>query len=443
MGHRRQYERAAELWSVAVTLFELATANKPWWPDGGEGPITASEAPVISLKDLEPSIAEPMQEFFSRALAPNSKDRYATVQELAAAWRGVFADLDAPAGPDEAAAASDAAAGAAEKTTPLAKSGLSARALSALARHNVETVGDLLDLNPMAINSTPGLGEKYRKEIQRRVRSWRDRLGAATTSVDDRELAGRGLESILAALRKASRNADKPVLEAFLGVAENEHTQWPTVTEAAALADIDRKTAYVAIGKAVARWAKLSILTDATKEIIDFLRQNGRVATLAEVSAILAAQQGSQLQGDERARTADAVVRAIIEVEEQSEEPRLTVRRRGDAQPLLALTDAATAEDNAADAHRPAADLLLDLATNLGAKAEELAAQQVVPVGQAKSILRELVKPGIDIHDDRLISLAAATSASVAASSMGECTQPVSMPPARSTMRCAGVLAGC
>jgi len=421
MGHRRQYDRAAELWSVAMALFELATANRPWWPDGGEGPLTASEAPVISLKDLEPSIAEPMQEFFTRALAPNVKDRYATVEDLATAWRRVFATLDESPTPDEGTAASSAAAEAADKSTPLAKSGLSARALSALARHNVETVGDLLELSPMAINSTPGLGEKYRKEIQGRIRAWRDRLGAAATVVDEQQLAGRGLESIVAALTKTPRTSSKdaPVLQAFLGVADGEEALWPTVTEAASVAGVDRKVAYTAIGKAVDRWTKLSILTDATNKIIKFLEDSGRVATLSEVTSMFAAQQGSQLQGVERSRYAAAVVRAMIEVEEQAEEPRLTVRRRSDAQPLIALTDAATEGDTAKN-HPPAADLLLDLATALGTKAEQIAAETVIPVGQAKSSLRELVKPGIAISDDRLVHLAAATSASIAASSFDE-----------------------
>uniref|UniRef100_UPI0028A97F56 protein kinase domain-containing protein n=1 Tax=Miniimonas arenae TaxID=676201 RepID=UPI0028A97F56 len=165
-GARSRYDRAAELWSVAATLFELATGERPWW-ESGSGPESPQDAPVIAREAFEQSIAGRLVPFFTMALAPDARRRFGSIDDLRTAWLDVFAGLDEDS---SARDGDDDAASRADLLTPLEASGLSARALSGLARTEAHTVGALLAVPATQINSIPGLGETYRKEIQRRIK---------------------------------------------------------------------------------------------------------------------------------------------------------------------------------------------------------------------------------------------------------------------------------
>ena len=88
-------------------------------------------------------------------------------------------------------------ADAATLDTPLERAGLSARALSAVSRLDVATVGQLLGVPPDRINSIRGLGETYRKEIQARIRGWRSRLSGAGEAGADQPMGTERLVSLL------------------------------------------------------------------------------------------------------------------------------------------------------------------------------------------------------------------------------------------------------
>src|SRR5699024_11795738 len=102
----------------------------------------------------EPAVAAPLTALFKKALAPQIKDRFGSVEDLAAAWQDVFISLDIE---DADSAGDDVRAERADRDTPLEQSGLSARALSALSRlEDVVTVGDLLGVHPNRINFQRG-----------------------------------------------------------------------------------------------------------------------------------------------------------------------------------------------------------------------------------------------------------------------------------------------
>lgn len=423
-GTRRRYDRAAELWSVAATLFEMAAGSPVWWADGA-GPLSPAEPPVVMATSFEDSVAGPLAAFFRTALHPDAAQRHGNLEELAAAWRAVFASLDTADadGPD----GDDAAAAAATLATPLVEAGLSARALSGLARLEVPTVGALLGVPPYRINQIPGLGERYRKEIQGRVRAWRAALAAPTQTSSDPSL--RGVESHVRALLDPTSSADRPGLEALLGLhdaADVEPPAWPTVAEAAATADVSPDTVSAALDRAAKRWSRLDSLRLVTNDLIRIVHREGRVMTLTEAAGSLASQQGSQLEGAERLRHAVALVRGLVEVELRAETPRLLVRRAPAGPPLVAL-EATTDLDGLASAGAGGggveADLLIDVALRLGARADELVAASadgIVPPAQARAELRTLLDERTDMSDERLVRLAAACSATAAASTLGE-----------------------
>ena len=72
----------------------------------------------------------------------------------------------------------DDLAAAATVETPLVRSGLSARALSALEPFGVQTVGDLLAVDPARLSRLSGTAEAIRRQIKQRAAEWRRRLGA-------------------------------------------------------------------------------------------------------------------------------------------------------------------------------------------------------------------------------------------------------------------------
>ena len=127
-----------------------------------------------------------MLQFFTSALDPDVKRRHHTAGEMLTGWRAIFAPVPHTQ-PDNA----EDLAASAVPSTPLTRSGLSARALSAIEPLGVETVGELVALDPSAISSSPGeLGQAVRlnrlpgaadatrREVKSRARSWRNRLGA-------------------------------------------------------------------------------------------------------------------------------------------------------------------------------------------------------------------------------------------------------------------------
>ena len=280
-GRRQRYDRAAELYSVSATLFEMATGVLPWWPDGSARPLNPRDAPVVEPGSFEPAVAVPLTALFQRALNPDVKHRYSTADELAIAWQEVFASLDAR---EETAESNDALAEAAVADTPLERSGLSTRARSALARLDLATVGDLLAVHPARINTIRGLGEAYRKEIQRRIKQWRTRLAVTEEPV----VVGfaSGTERLLATLLDELASDDRAIVEAMLELdgAVDAAPRWPAAAEVAQKLHLTREQVVHAVDTAVTTWTKgkAPALPGVRDEAVRILAREGRVTTLPE-----------------------------------------------------------------------------------------------------------------------------------------------------------------
>lgn len=418
-GARPRYDRAAELWTVSSTLFEMATGEIVWWP-GGSGPTGNHEAPVIRPEAFEASVATQLAAFFTKALSPKAGDRFGTVEDLHSAWLDVFADLDT----DEVARDGDAAtAEAAELTTPLDQAGLSARAQSGLARLDAHTVGDLLAVPGTRINSIPGLGERYRKEIQARIRGWRTRLGGAP---EVEQAASSSIESLLEALSSSAPPAARSVVRTLLGLEGG--SPWPTAGEVAQQLDLTRAEVVDHVARAVKKWRGLDQFVSLSKEVETALARNGRVLVVPELALTLAATHGSTLDGDARVARAAGLVRAVLEGDALGSDPAFAIRRRRDQLPVLALTEASDPDETGAAF--PPADDLLDAAGALGAEADGLVAKdQVLAGSDAAARLRAIL--AVDYlsqqPDDRLLRLAASTAQVADVSGLGE-LYPTSLP---------------
>lgn len=428
-GRRQKYDRAAELWAVSTTLFEMATGQLPWWGEGAGRPADPSDPPVIEPTSFEPAVATQLTAFFQRALSPDIGTRFSNADELAVAWQGVFAALDTG---EDGGAGSDDLADAATLDTPLERAGLSARALSGVSRLDVATVGQLLGVHPTRINSIRGLGETYRKEIQARIRSWRSRLSGAGDIDTGQPM---GTERLVSLLVDQLKGAEQTVIERLLGLSGDAAAgDWPSTGDTAQSLGMTRERVAHAVDHAVTTWGKKvrSAIDGVRDEAATLLARNGRVMAVTSLANALVAQRGSLLDGDDRLRQGAALLRAAYEVDARMPEPALELRRGIGKRPdLIALREAADPDESGQE-FAPA-DILTETAIELGRRADDLVAAGVVPFATANAQLVEIVSeagafPLADLTGRRLLTLAASVSAKAAVSGFDE-LYPVDLDP--------------
>lgn len=420
-GRRQKYDRAAELWAVSTTLFEMATGQLPWWGEGAGRPNNPSDPPIIEPTSFEPAVATQLTALFQRALSPDATARFTSADELAVSWQGVFAALDTE---ENGAAGSDDIADAATLDTPLGGAGLSARAMSALARLDVTTVGELLGVHPTRINSIRGLGETYRKEIQARIRSWRARLSSAEEAPGDQPM---GTERLVGTLLGQLAGAEKTVIERLLGLTGDVTAgTWPATGDTAQSLGMTRDRVAHAVDKAVATWGKSAgrALDTTLAEASTLIARNGRVMTVQSLANALVAQRGSLLDGEERLRQGAALLRAAYELDARLPEPAMEMRRGiGKRADVIALRETAD-PDETGEEFLPA-DVLTETAIELGRKADELVSVGVVPYATASLALTDLASElGATslaaLTGRRLLTLAASVSTKAAVSGFDE-----------------------
>ncbi|MEV6813503.1 BREX system serine/threonine kinase PglW [Micromonospora sp. NPDC051296] len=491
---RQVYDKHAEWYAVAVTLHEMASGELPVWGDGGTEPQLTEGPPVLAAEAFDPAIRDGLVEFFHEALHRDHRRRFASLKDLRDAWQQVFrrSDASTPVGtdhpeieteePDEEAAekAREEAAGKASRATVLEAAGLTPRAVSAAHRVDASTVGELLAVGNNTFATLPGLGAKTRKELQRRVKEWRTRLGeretvptsaaarkAATVEVasetaapgGDTDLVRVGLDAIATLLVPGNNGRNAAEVEAtrlLLNLPDTTGTLpalqlWPQQPQVAAAVGVSPGRIAQVLGKQRKRWHDLPVVGSVRTQVIELLRDGGRVMGVAELAAALLVSRGSVRTGDElRLAVAVAAVRAAVEVDALEEEPRLLLRRHGradiDGKPhphgdrLLVALEAG--EDDAPDT--PAAPALLDYADALGKAADKLAASEVLP--SAATVLRTLAAvtaPGgaADAIDDRRRVLLAAVASERAAATARLELYPRNLDPVRALrLAQAGVL---
>ncbi|GIJ25151.1 protein kinase [Micromonospora qiuiae] len=481
--NRPSYDKHAEWYALAVTLHEMASGELPVWGDGGTEPQLTEGPPVLAVEAFDPAIRDELVDFFHQALHRDHRQRFASLKDMRDAWQQVFrrSDASTPVGtdhpeithdePDEKAAeaARDEAAGKATRATALEAAGLTPRAVSAAHRLEATTVGELLTVaNKLA--HLPGLGARTRQELQRRVKEWRTRLGeretipssatarkeataevATETAADtgDTDLVRVGLDAIATLLVPAKTGRNAAEVEAtrlLLNLPDDAGNLpplqlWPQQPQVAVAVGVTSGRIAQILGKQRKRWHDLPVVGSVRTQIIELLRDGGRVMGVGELATALLTSRGSVRTGDElRMAVAVAAVRAAVEIDALADEPRLLLRRHGRADVegkpnsrgdrLLVALEAG--EDDAPDT--PAAPALLDYADALGKAADKLAASEVLP--SPATVLRTLATVTVPggaaeaIDDRRRVLLAAVASERAAATARLE-LYPCDLDPVR------------
>jgi serine/threonine protein kinase len=461
MADRPVYDDHAERYAVAVTLHEMASGELPVWGDGGTEPRYTEGPPALAVEAFDPAIRDGLTDFFLKALGRDVSRRHSCLKEMRDSWQQIFRLSDHTAlvpslhptgsATDAAQVDRETAAARATRSTVLDASGLSPRAISAAHRFNATTVGDLLALGSKELFTLPGLGAKTRRELQRRVKQWRDRLGEQERSPLAPQERTAATQEITAA--HATPGHDSAQLDDFLRLgldavtarlvpaetrSGRNHTEVEAIRLLLRLPDIDGnlpglppwprhplvaqvvgvtpgRIAQILIGQRK-RWLADPVVTGLHSEIADLLGENGRVMSAAELASAILVRRGSTRTGDElRKAIAMAAVRAAVEIDALVPEPRFLTRRHGERL-LIALE---VGSDDPPDT--PAGPALLDHADALGIVADRLARQEILP--SPATVWRELStvasrgrSVGVMLDDRRTVQLAAIASDHAAAS---------------------------
>lgn len=413
---RRRLDPAAELFSVAVTLHEMAAARLPQWGDGRTDPSLLDSEVVLEPRLFDASVADGMVAFFAQALARKAEDRFDNAADMAAAWERVLAAAD-----DSDAGDDDARAAGADLETPLEDAGLSSRALSALERYQLVTVGDLLDLPALELSRIPGAAQPVKDEIRARAVAWRERLrstDAPTTSSVD--------AVVQAVVEKAANGPNPRVVALLLGLPDPDSgvalgalpSNADVADEADVTVDVVRET-WEALPSTARR-----PLAPVVDDIATDLQSLGEIATLDELATRLVRRRGSH--APEPRRTAQALALTRLGLSAMAADELVVVRRRRDV--ILAVGTTAWDEP----------DEILAEALDLGEAAETLASTDPLPSSRTCVEAVRLRTTGElgSLGDIRLLEVAAATSGTAAVSSRGE-VYPVGLTAVKAVALCA------
>ncbi|MFI9587333.1 hypothetical protein ACIHCQ_37195 [Streptomyces sp. NPDC052236] len=250
----------------------------------------------------------------------------------------------------------------AKLSTTLRDAGLTERAAAVAEELGAVTVGELLDVPLPRFRNKRGIGAVVKKELNRRHRQWtaalRPRKSKAPTAVPVRpvDAVWPATDDKLSAQHETRQNVERlaallnpvptgrkdnkrpQVVAAWLGLDGNSEVgTWPTNRQVAEAVKASEHTVSKHLGSAIGDWAEAGWMDILCGELVDAVRDAGRVMTARELARVLAAGHGSEsetIEGTEAA--ALAVARAAVTAEtlltgrDEEHEPRLAqFRRRG------------------------------------------------------------------------------------------------------------------
>lgn len=424
-----RWDQAAERYSVAVTLYEMATGTLPRWGDGKSDPgLDPQAALVLEPERFDPTLRESLTEFFQKALARERGQRFDNAEDMLAAWKKAFK----PAGgaveaetvdPEELRQRLEAAS----LQTSLASLGLGTRVLRALDRLGALTVEELLALPGGSLHTAAGVGASTRKELVALQELLLERFGEDEVAPELEEEHGGVLEALLEGVVGKKSGDERDQKEGFLGLKELGRLRWPSLPELAAELKLEPAKLARKLPGWRRGWAKLSTLAGVRLELFELLSEQGGVMTAEEAAVGLLTRHGALSNDpDRRRRMAAAVARAAVEAEQTQAESRFLWQRVG-AGMALGLSEP-----------------YLRYAQELGKAADENARKEPLPSPQR--VLQELravlgpVGTG-ELSPHRLLRVAAECSQAAAVSSREE-LYPRGMEAQRALILAHGVLVG-
>ena len=425
----KRYDLSAELYAVAMTLHELATGKLALFLGGH--PRLTDEQITLHVEVCDPNVRDQFTNFFRTALHRDYRQRFDNTQEMLRAWSGIFETVDRPTTAHSeheptADVISDSVLKDVTLDTPVPLLYLSTRLLNVLDRLGVHTVNELLQFSgPGQFNKFRGVGRKTQLEFFsaiHRLRTKFPKAGGSEIAVVQSETFMLGKETVdtlahhaLLVKKGKAGDTESGILHPFLGwniEPTADPLTWPSQSDLVEVCDVTRQRIGQIITAARERWKKSPLLAGLRDAIADLLHTRGGVMTQRELVAGILAARGSGAEEPQRTQFASVAVRAAVEAEHVSDQPRFEEYRSGDKIFLALHPD------------------LRGYAVKLGDKADELAALDPLPT--PARVLEELraVRFPDDVPDlakpaeARLRQLAVAAASQADLSVRGEIYPP-------------------
>jgi serine/threonine protein kinase len=440
---RTRYDAAAEHYAAAVTLYEMATAELPTWGDGLTDPADlpgTETVPQIRADAFAPSIAEGLKAFFLRALQRDVKQRYASLEDLEAAFGAVFRAEPEPAPKPKAQPETESKFAS---DLPLSQAGLSPKALAAVHdRLNVDTVGQFTERPATDITGLRGVGLLVRNELLQKASEWRARLQVAEpqpTAGDTSSDAGPGtVDAVAAELIRIKGTEDyRRCVRLLLGLPDGNRPSpvpvWSAIDRIESASGLTAAQIAQYRNQVRGRWDKLAAVKSLRDLIAEILAEHGRIMEASRLAAAVLVRRASSLTDPEaRHANAGAAVYAAVHVEDNLAEPRYVLNRGSDGSVLVALCDGE-------DRNQPTEQELFECAAKLSLEARRLVTTlgETEPLPQPAEAIRALRScaslDGLVMTDTDLVRLAADATKSVAVTPRLE-LYPTNLDPKRAVL---------
>jgi serine/threonine protein kinase len=328
---RKLWDPAADRYSAAVLLYELASGTFPRFGDGRTAAHLSTEEAKLEPNLIDPPIREGLAAFFTRAFRRQTKERFDNALDMAVAWHNTFSQARATdSRPPDLLEMNRAIEGVTLESS-IAELSLGARAENILDRESIFTVRALLETPATRIRTLRGVGAKTRNELIDALRKLRTRFPESTipaTKSKSKTLASElaveqakdreSIDDILVELlpKPTTKNQiEVSVIHQLLGLTPNA-SAWPSQSEIAHTIDRPRQQVGQSVSKFRDRWRESTpSLTRIRNLIAQTLAESDGYLELSELATAIVATRGSLSEEPIRSRRATALIRAAVEAE--------------------------------------------------------------------------------------------------------------------------------
>ena len=174
---RGRYDSAAERYSAAVVLFEMATGAAPRFGDGLSDPASVRDEATVEAGHVRPRRGRAAGHVLPHRAGPQRqgtpRHRHGDARRVAVGVRPGPEDHPGRRGRTGRPGASRPPRWPSRACPP--------GGCPPLEPYGVATVGDLVAVDPVRLNRLSGVAEATRREVKSRARQWRDKFGPAIT----------------------------------------------------------------------------------------------------------------------------------------------------------------------------------------------------------------------------------------------------------------------
>lgn len=442
----RRWDSAAERYTLALTLYQMATGDLPKWGDAQSNPAALNCEITLEAERFDAGVRDSLSVFFERALRRDFRRRFDNAHMMLEHWREAFRATQPQSIEDVEVSAAERAKliADAKDDSPLGSLKISNRAANALDRAGLVNVRDFLLFPIFRLNRLRGVGKKTVRELTSLHAELKPRFPDLKSSSRSRATESNGdadgaepevstlelvAQQILAGGEKGEGPTGRDTLRTVLALPTErvpEPPFWPSQVEVAKLLDVSRQRVGQAVAGGRERWRRNVSLTSVRQIMVELVTAQGGVMTVQEFAQALLTARGSGENEPERTRTALAIARAAVEAEFTLQEPRV-VESRDHGRVVIALSYE-----------------LADYAFALGAEADALATLDPLATPQRALEKLRAIKPPADsagVADNRLLQIGVASSQGGALSTRLE-IYPRGMEPRRVLQLAQGIFFG-